>query len=204
MQSSSSIQIGFLATKVLIDRPWMKPEVFGQTRNMFRTTSTRVSPDWQITAEDLLERGGGLERGGEDLIKKLIDDYSFPSYPVAGLLVKDVTVRVQIKFNKMSDMREYAKSVSSQGGGFLCFSVSRSQSSESQSESTNEYCMAGQFVAKAPAPQIIGYWVQFLPPDESQELTPQDASEIAASLGFINKLQTAHQAGEEVAEPGRG
>jgi hypothetical protein len=186
MKDDSEIQIGFLATKVLIQRPWMKPELFAHTGNFFRTTDKPLAPDWQVTAGELMGPSGG------ELIRELINDYSFPCYPVALLLVKDVTVRVQIKLDKMSDLREYAKSVKSQGGGFLCFSVSASESSESQSETTNEYCMAGQFVARAPAPQIIGAWVQFMPPDESEVLTPKAAAEIAHSLGFISKLQTVH------------
>lgn len=190
MKSGSEIQIGFLATKVLINRPWMKPEVFAQTRNLFRTVKKPLAPKYQVQSEEF------MGPDASDFIQQLMNDYTFPCYPVALLLVKDVTVRVQIQMDKTSDMRDYSKSVSSQGGGFLCFSVSSSSSSESQSESTNSYCMAGQFVARAPAPQVIGYWVQFLPPDESQELTPDIASEIAQALGFATKLKAAHAAND--------
>jgi hypothetical protein len=195
MKASSKVQIGFLATKVLIDRPWMRPELFAHTRNFFRTTDKPLSPNWQVTAAELTGPGGG------ELVRQLMDDYAFPCYPVGFLLVKDVTVRIQIQEDRMSDMREYAKSSKSQGGGFLCFSVSAAESSESQSESTNEYCMAGQFVAKAPAPQIIGYWTQFMPPDESQVLSPEIASEIAQALGFARKLSDVQGGSMTVATP---
>jgi hypothetical protein len=190
MKAGSKIQIGFLATKVLIERPWMRPELFQHTKNFFRTSEKPMSPDWQVTAPEL------LGPGGDELIRDLIQNYAFPCYPAAFLLVKDVTVRVQIQVDKMQELRDYAKSVKSQGGGFFCFSVSATESSESQSESTNEYCMAGQFIAKAPAPQILGYWTQFMPPDESEVLTPELAALIAQSLGFVSKLQETHAAGE--------
>ena len=197
MQSDSRIQIGFLATKVLIDRPWMRAEVLGATRSLFRTTESRLAPERQITAREILEADGSRT------IQELIGDYTLPCYPVALLLVKDVTVRVQIQFSKMEEMRDYAKSTQSQGGGFLCFSVSRTETTSSESESMNQYCMAGQFVARAPSPQIIGYWVQFVPPDQSTQLDDREAAVIAQSLGFVGKLQAAHQAGEATDVPVR-
>ena len=64
----------------------------------------------------------------------------------------------------------------------------------------NSYCMAGQMIARAPAPQILGYWVQFLPPDLSVAMDPEIANEISEALAFVSDLQNAHRA-DPVSEP---
>lgn len=89
-------------------------------------------------------------------------------------------------------LREVEKSVKSQGGGFFCFSISNTDASESENESLNSYFMAGQMICRAPAPQILGYWVQFLPPDRSEILDEAKADEISKALGFLTKLGDAH------------
>lgn len=198
MSAGSSIQIGFLATKVLIERPWMRPELFNGSASFFRSTSTPITLSRAVASEALLNEPRHAELNAQLL------NCAFPAYPAAALLVKDVTVRVQIDATRTEDVRDYAKSTKSEGGGFLCFSVSKTSSSTSQSEQMNEYCMNGQLVMRAPAPQIVGYWVQLTPPDQSTQLEEQEAAAIAESLGFITKLKTAHEAGEATTEPTRG
>lgn len=184
MDASDEIQLAFLATKVLIERPWMKPEVFAATKNFFRTMKKPLAPNIQVTQEQMWN--------DESFMLNVINNFSFPCYPVAVLLVKDLCVKFKVKAAKTARLREMSDSVKSQGGGFFCFSVSKSESSHSESESMNSYSMAGQFVMRAPAPQILAYWVQFLPPDQSRELDAATADEISASLGFLNSLNAAH------------
>jgi hypothetical protein len=190
MEAGSDISIGFLACKVLIERPWMQPEVFLHSNNFFRTVSTRISPEKAVTANELIK--------DEKKVLEMVNNYSLPAYPTALLLVKDVCVRVKLKVSETNTVREMEKSVKSQGGGFLCFSISRSEASSSERESLNSYFMAGEMVSRAPAPQIIGYWVQFMPPDLSKELTEAQAKEITESLGFLNDLSMAHNTGEAI------
>lgn len=191
MKAGSKIEIGFLATKVLIQRPWMKPEVFRNTESFFRTLEKPLSPKVQVTQDQL------LDTKNPGFVSKLIHDYVFPAYPTAMLLVKDVTIKVQVDASKTESVRSLAKSIKSQGGGFLCFSISNVETSQSQSETMNSFCMAGQLIAKAPAPQILGYWVDFLPSDNSTKLDQTTATQIAEAIGFVNKLQEIHHATKE-------
>lgn len=187
MEAGSQISIGFLAAKVMIQRPWMKPEIFNNSDSYFRTVGKQLSPEGkQIVHSDLM----GSEN--EDKLLELLTDYSFPAYPVAMLLAKDVVVKVKIKSSMTERLREVEKSVKSQGGGFFCFSISNTDASESENESLNSYFMAGQMICRAPAPQILGYWVQFLPPDRSEILDEAKADEISKALGFLTKLGDAH------------
>ena len=100
MTAESEIQIGFLAAKVLIERPWMKPEVFAHTKNFFRTMKKPLSPDSQMTHEQL------TGQGGESELLKLINDNAFPAYPVAVLLAKDICVKVKFDESKSERLRK--------------------------------------------------------------------------------------------------
>ena len=191
MEGEDEIQIAFLAAKVIIDRPWMKPEVFSHTKNFFRTLSKPLAPKPQMTHEQLM----GPDNQGTLL--SYLQDNSFPAYPVALLLAKDVTVKVKVKQAESEALRKTAKSVKSQGGGFLCFSVSKSEASSSEESSMSSYVMNGQMVARAPAPQIIGYWNQFLPPDEATLIDEQVAEDIGQAISFVGMLQQAHNAPPE-------
>ncbi|AQX10499.1 hypothetical protein [Elizabethkingia ursingii] len=196
MDKESKIEIGFLATKVLIDRYWMKAEIFNHTANFFRTMDKPISPNPSIpkesysgNASNINEYKSGYENGSDP--KNVLTNSLLPAYPVAALLAKDVVVKVKLKETETSLARKTEKSVKSEGGGFFCFNVSKSQSSQSESESMNSYFMAGQMISRAPAPQIIGYWLQLTPPDESKVLSPEIATEIANALGFLEKIENA-------------
>lgn len=191
MKKGTKIQVGFLATKVLIQRPWMKPEIFNNSASYFRTLEKPLSPATQVTQNTV------LNPANQNLVAELAQNYTLPAYPVAVLLVKDVTIKVQIDSTKTEDVRTLAKSIRSQGGGFLCFSVSSVETSQSQSEKMNSFCMAGQMIAKATAPQIIGHWVEFTSPDKSVKIDQATATQIAEAIGFVNKLQTVHHAMKE-------
>jgi hypothetical protein len=194
LEENSQVQIGCLATKVLIQRPWMRPDIFNYSSNMFRVTSQGYGPGTEMTPAHVTGADGA------NWIGRLRTEFELPCYPVAAILVKDVTIRMQIKKDRMSDMRKHAKMAGSSGGGFMCFSVSHTYQSESQSQSSSSYNMAGQFVARAAAPQIIGYVLQFMPPDNSVVLKAAEASQIARSLGFLRKLSDVHTS--SLATPG--
>lgn len=193
MEQGSKIQIGCLCSKVIINRPWMRPNIFDHTGSMFRTLQKPISPNPMTTADDIL--------GSEQKLKDLLDKNSFPAYPVALLLAKDVCIKVQIKQSETSRLKQMAKSVKSQGGGFFCFSVSNSEATQSESEAMNSYCMAGQMIARAPAPQIIGYWVQLTPADQSRVLGAEQASEISRSIGFAAELRSVHVGATAIKTP---
>ncbi|WP_127597267.1 hypothetical protein [Nitratireductor alexandrii] len=186
MQASDEIQIGFLCKKVLIDRAWMKPEVFTHTSDFFRTLQKPLAPDTQ------LENYQFMGDKGEEKLLNVLKNYSFPAYPVAVLLAKDVSIKVKIDMAESEALRSTSKSVKSQGGGFLVFSISRSEAASSEEDSMNSYVMNGQMIARAPAPQIIGYWTQFLPPDRSTYIDEATARDIAEAISFVGRLQGAH------------
>ncbi|PJJ60489.1 hypothetical protein [Hymenobacter chitinivorans] len=202
LAQSSSIQIGMLATKVLIERPWMHPEIFNLSKKYFRVIDTPLTTPaappqegWVRSALVADNLGGGVPPGQAAKNCAKINDGLFPAYPVALLLVKDVTIKIKCATDKTQALQSHSESNSSQGGGFLCFSTSREQSSSATSKSASSYSMAGDYVFRIPAPQVAGVWLQITPDDKSSVLKPDEAARIAKMLGFASKLKGAIAAG---------
>lgn len=207
MASGSSIEIGMLATKVLIQRPWMHPELFNLSSNYFRVSETPLTtptpPDGGWTRDLLVPEaiGGGSPSGAAGMAGRALNEGPFPAYPVALLLVKDVTIKFKYDSTKTNAFEKTASANSTQGGGFLCFSVSQQQSSSSDEKSAGSYSQAGTYAFKIAAPQVVGAWLQITPPDLSVPLDSTLAAEIADALGFVTKLQTVVDTGHTAATP---
>lgn len=208
MSQNSKIQIGMLATKVLIQRPWMHPELFTMSNNFYRvsdspvTTPAPPAPQAAWTRDQFVPvaLGGGTTPEAAALAMSQINKGPFPAYPVALLIVKDVTIKISCDATKTNALQSHSEQNSTQGGGFLCFSVSSTQSSSQDSKSVSNYAMAGDYVFRIAAPQVAGAWLQIAPQDLSAELTPEQAQTIADALGFATKLQNAAAAGPTVKE----
>lgn len=207
LDDKSTIQIGMLATKVLIERPWMHPEIFNLSQKFYRVidepVTTPANPPangWVRPALVAEKVGGGADDGTAATNCAAINRGMFPAYPVAVLLVKDVTIKISTSYDKTNALQSYSQSNSSQGGGFLCFSTSKEQSSSASSKSVNSYAMAGDYVFRVPAPQVAGVWLQITPDDNSQVLTMEEAEDIAKMLGFVNNLKSIADGGRLVKE----
>lgn len=182
MSDESEIQISMLATKVVIERPWMHPELFAMSGNFFKAVNTPVTPAGPMTRGKLLTKGAlnGSEPSSADAERncKSLTEAILPGYPVALLLAKDITIKMKLAKGSSDALQKHSEQTSSSGGGFLCFSVSRSEKTTADSKSLNSYSSAGDFVFRIPAPQIIGVWNQILPEDKSKFLDKDTLSRI--------------------------
>jgi len=182
MDDNSEIQIGMLATKVLIERPWMHPEVFAMTKSFFKAVDSDITtpPGSPITRGQLLSEaiGGTVSQAEASANCIKLNKGIFPGYPVALLLVKDVTIKLKFNTVKTKAMQEHSESNVSGGGGFLVFSVSHTEATSSDKKSTSSYSMGGDYVFRIPAPQIVGVWNQILPEDKSTFLNTDDLERI--------------------------
>jgi hypothetical protein len=180
MDDKMTIQIGLLATKVVIQRPWMHAELLGHTNNYFKAIDAPVLPAKALSKDELVpgKLGGTVDLAKANENCQVLGNAILPGYPVALLLVKDVTIKMSCKSDKTSALQKHSESNSSSGGGFLCFSVSRSQAETSDSKALNSYAMAGDFMIRLPAPQIAGVWNQILPMDKSAVLNKEDLERV--------------------------
>jgi len=175
---SQEIEIGFRVAKVSFERGgWFNPQIFKMSHAFTRLADMLLAPG--ITVDDIK----GKEQ--KDLSKMLtyedkdqkILNYILPAFPVAMVVVKDVTIKV--KKSKMTS--EAAKSVvenaSASSGGFLCFSVSSSSSSKNSSESSMHGSHGEYYYIRIPGPQILGYFLQMLPKDNAEMYKPTTSSD---------------------------
>ncbi|KAJ7920263.1 hypothetical protein B0H13DRAFT_2319601 [Mycena leptocephala] len=142
---TDTIDLGMRATLVTVDRGgWFQPQFFKESNAFYK-----VNPD--ISWVD------GPKGSG---IKGLM-----PGFPIAFLVVKDVTVRVVHSQVLASDEKKFEQSAAATSGGFLCFSYSSSKSSSSSSTASSFKQYSNGYVVKIPGPQILGYMVQELDSD---------------------------------------
>lgn len=171
--SNMTIDIGFLATKVSIVRNWFNPGVFLLSKDMFRSSSTKISDG----SKDAEAQKNNL----------------FPCYPTAFVIAKDVTIRFSSEDTKDSSIKTALESHASRGGGFLGFSGRKSTSSSSSSSNTSSSSDSKGVTIKIPGPQIIGYYLQIVPADSSTPIDTTNQRNMDVSiLDFVNHYKEVY------------
>ena len=161
--NSSSFSIGFRATKVNVDRGgWFNPQFFGfgpgSMVNLVKGTKVANA-----------RPAGAPHEWTDEQMRALAENAMLPSYPVSFVLVKDVTLKIAIRAEDKDVAQSALRQASSSGGGFLCFSASSSSSSSSTSKSFYYSVDETSIIIKIPGPQIIGWFMEFVPEDKSVE-----------------------------------
>ncbi|NET04892.1 MAG: hypothetical protein F6K16_09185 [Symploca sp. SIO2B6] len=156
MSTEENIQIGFLATKVEIERGWFEPGIFNLTPDMESVSAQKISLG--SPSQEDLENPNTLSK---------YNDTIFPAYPVAFVLAKDISIKFKINKSSVSATNNMIKHQSEVGGGFLCFSASHSESSDQESKSLSSNVMGENVVIRLPGTQIIGWYLEYTPEDKS-------------------------------------
>ncbi|WP_138497345.1 hypothetical protein [Nostoc sp. PA-18-2419] len=173
---NQEMEIGFRVAKVSFDRGgWFNPQIFKMSHAFSRLADVRVSPGLSIDdiknkdqkfLKELTEYKAENERNDKKY------KYILPAFPVAMVIAKDITIKVK----KTEEISKNAKSVvdnsSSSRGGFLCFSSASASSSKNSSESTFHGAHGEHYYIRIPGPQIIGYFLQLVPQDNSSLYKP--------------------------------
>jgi len=181
-QSSSffnqEIEIGFRVAKVSFDRGgWFNPQLFKMSHAFYRLADLRVSPGLNIDQvknksqtdlQALTQYQGDIDGNGN----KETNNYILPAFPVAMAIAKDITIKVKITQTNSASAKSVVESSSAAGGGFLCFSVSSASSSKNSSESVFHGSHGEYYYIRIPGPQVIGYFLQFVPKDNSTPYEP--------------------------------
>jgi hypothetical protein len=183
-QSSSffnqEIEIGFRVAKVSFDRGgWFNPQVFKMSHAFYRLADLRVSPGLNIEdvkknsqsqteLQALTQYQGDIDSNGQTELT----NYILPAFPVAMAIAKDITIKVKITKTNSASAKSVVESSSAAGGGFLCFSASSASSSKNSSESVFHGSHGEYYYIRIPGPQVIGYFLQFVPKDNSTPYEP--------------------------------
>jgi len=151
-----------------------------------------------------IRRGGWfrpeLFEGSEELMR--LTDMTFkkmlPSYPIAFIIVKDVTIKVHVDIKDTETANTYMQNRSSSSGGFLCFSASSSGSSSRQSESFYSSSSSTGIEIKIPGPQIL-FWIMQKTPTDKSTVYPTTQSALSDKMLEVlqQKLPTQGEVPEE-------
>lgn len=180
-ESEIDIQIGMNIAKVQIEREWFNPGVFLLTESMYNFSSNKIAPDNTTS----------FTEGDVEEIKKRFDEMNaciFPSYPVAFVVAKDVTIRFSSRSSMSSSFAQTVEDRASRGGGFFIFSSSSSSASSSSQSMATAHSTANSVTVRFTAPQILGYYMQATPADKSTHINSTADNDMSI-IGFISKFK---------------
>lgn len=177
--SDVEVQIGMSAAKVQIEREWFNPGVFLLTSDMYNTSSQKISP---------------VETGTDDLQKRFasMNECVFPCYPTAFVVAKDVTIKFSSQKAMSSSFAQSIEDHSSSGGGFFIFGGSSASSSSSAQSNSTATSTAHSVTVRFTTPQIIGYYLETVPPDRSSHISSavtRSDDDFISVFEFIEKFK---------------
>ncbi|KAI9801790.1 MAG: hypothetical protein M1825_003163 [Sarcosagium campestre] len=157
---NTDIKIGFRVMKVSIQRPWMNAAVLDQSENFYRPGEGKVSLGMPSELKkDLASRTAGVNDSEAALL---------PGWATSFVVAKDVHIIMNatesFDSSTVSDMQKSANT----GGGFLCFSASKSSASSDHREGAVVTSDGKNLSIKIAAPQILGWITELAPADHYQ------------------------------------
>lgn len=183
-ESSMDIQIGMNIAKVQIERQWFDPGVFLLTNNMYNFSANKISP-----SDDSISLTGSEMNLVKERFKQM-NECIFPSYPVAFVIAKDVTIKFTSESTMSSTFAESIEDHASQGGGFLIFSGNSSSSSSSSQSAAVANSNANSITVRFTAPQILGYYMQTTPADKSTHINDiKDRESEMSIISFVSQFK---------------
>lgn len=181
---NTSVKIAMRMMKVAIERPWLSPGVLGRTKDFYHAGGSKISK------MNPSEVKATLSTQGESPSKGTV----FASMPTAFIVAKDVHIILSsstaFDYFFISSVRSSLNS----GGGFLCFSTSKTEGSSNQRESAVVKSDSHTLDIKILSPQIIGWISELTPKDECSETYtsfPDDEFADKALQPQLNGLRVA-------------
>ena len=176
--SNIKIQIGMSIAKVGIGREWFNPGVFLLTKDMYNTSSKKISPN---------SKGKPFQKERFDAM----NDCAFPCFPVAFIIARDVTIKFSSDTSMSNSFAQSVEDHSSSGGGFFIFGGNSSSSSSSSRSNSCATSSANSVTVRFTSPQILGYYLEATPADESVTLSEVRSgnSDYISILDFIKNFQ---------------
>eukprot|EP00808_Paulinella_micropora_P006282 g72191.t1 len=164
-------QIGFSATKVAMDRGgWFKPEIM-QHSSMFMKTGNLGGKKIALGRPPGL---GDLAQNTSNMTALLDVDWErykqclFPSFPLAFIVVRDVTIKMSFT-EAMSKSEEKSRKESvKNANSILGFSTAAGKSTENGFKGSSNYAKGHHMIVKIPGPQILAWIQRFIAEDKCE------------------------------------
>lgn len=162
---NQDIEIGFRVAKVSFDRGgWFNPSIFKMSNAFYHLAPVKVSGGLSIDDVKTGKHKEKLSWSDNDLRNQ---PYVLPAFPVAMAIAKDITIKVKTASGQSKSSKSVVENATASGGSFLCFSASSGSASKNSSEATFHGATADAYYIRIPGPQVIGYFLQFVPKDNS-------------------------------------
>ncbi|MDR0221810.1 MAG: hypothetical protein LBI54_10465 [Lachnospiraceae bacterium] len=194
-----TLEIGFRIKKVAIDRGgWLNPTIFKLTNNFFHLTDIRVSGGLnKEQVQKAVSTNQGVVGGDVNRLVTYYSDkdtgktnplrYVLPAIPTGFVVAKDVTIKITSSSISSEAVKNSYEQSNATGGGLFCFKASHSSTTKGSNETSYHGSDANSFYMRIPGPQILGWFLQFTPPDLASEYKGIDTNvykEISAKLNL--------------------
>lgn len=182
--SSVEIQVAMSVAKVNIEREWFEPGVFMLSKDMINTSSSKIAPSDSV----------GFSSGDKSQVEKRFQkmaDCLFPSYPVAFVVAKDVSIRFTSGSALSTNLAKSVEDHSAKGGGFFIFSGSSAKTSSNKEASSSTRSTANSITVRFANPQILGYYLEAIPEDKSENFSnlKDGGQDYMSVITFIDKFK---------------
>lgn len=174
--ANKEFEIGFRVAKVGFDRGgWFNPQIFKLSQAFYRLSKDiKVAKGLNVVDVKNCATMDALSKlniwRDEDAKKDYL--YALQAYPVAMIIAKDITIKIKNEQSESSSMKSVVENATASGGGIFCFSASSASSSKSTAESSYHGQHGEYYYIRIPGPQVIGYFLQFMPADNSEPFVP--------------------------------
>ncbi|KIJ90210.1 hypothetical protein K443DRAFT_15285 [Laccaria amethystina LaAM-08-1] len=193
---SLKVDIGFRATMVTVDRGgWFQPQFFKQSSGFCHIDKKIFASKWPEGINSMEDLRNAQPTQWEALNKGL-----FPAYPVGFIICKDITIKVNMSAQQVSNRSKEFEEYVQSSNGIFCWSNSSSSHAQSSSRSSQTITASDGVVIRIPGPQILGYMLQYVENDLTKDLNPDLPTDFLLSdadyeAGF-NKIDNAPKASE--------
>ena len=182
----SDFTVGMRVTKVNIERGgWFDPGIFDISSSYMRLKKRTLSGAG-LTPEKILEaynKDGEkpYKAGSVSEIQSFINTEKgnciFPSYPTSFLVAKDIVIRANINDLTQEDIQEFKNITANSTTSLFGIKVSGGSSTQSYMGCHTEQSASSNFCLRIPGPQIMGWFMELTPVDESCEYESLSKSE---------------------------
>lgn len=173
-----TIDIGMSIAKVSIERDWFNPGVFLLTPDLFNSSKKQISP----------------KKSYEKFDKERFKDMNssiFSTFPTAFVVAKDVSIQFTLTSEKADLFAQAIEDHTASAGGIFCFKGSSSSTTKSSKLNSDIKNTSTTITVRFTSPQIIGYYNQATPVDESTYIGNQTGAkaDTLSILEFVSKFQ---------------
>ncbi len=160
---SSKLMFGFLRGDFSVSASSYWDEIKKSVQDIqlgFRATKVTINRGW--FRPQFFKQTKDMYTLGATKVNEL-----FPAYPVAFIIVKDLTIKYKLEGEDTEKMKSVLNATAGASGGFLFFSAHARTTSKQETDAFSWKKEGEYLTIRIPGPQIIGWILNLVPKDMS-------------------------------------